>query len=79
MLEYVSLQVQSKPGRVLSLSYLNGPEENWVDERRHTHTDCPAEHAEPVALRTHLAGKDLCWQQESDSAPGGCIYQIEHE
>lgn len=65
--------------RVSILSYLDGPEENWIDERRHTHTDRPAGDTESVALCTHLTRKDLSWQQESDSAPGGRIYQIEHE
>jgi hypothetical protein len=76
---FVSVRAQGKPDRVSTLSYLNRPEKNWVDERRHTHTDRPAKDTKSISLRTHLAGKDLSWQQESDSAPGGCIYQIEHE
>lgn len=54
--------VRSKPDRLQNVSYLNGPEENWVDERRHTHTNRPAQHAKAVSLCTHLAGKDLRWQ-----------------
>jgi hypothetical protein len=75
-----SLVCEHKTKLIIStLSYLNRPEENWVDERRHAHTDRPAGDAEPIALCTHLAWKDLGWQQESDGAPGGRIDQIEHE
>lgn len=48
-----------------------------VDENSPADADCPASYAKTVALRAHIRGEDLCWDEECSCASGRGVNEVE--
>jgi len=60
-------------------AYLDVFEQDGIDKNSPTDTNGPAGDAKSVALSPHSAGEDFCGYKEGDSAPSGCIDEVEEE
>ena len=60
-------------------AYLDVFEQDGVDKNSPTDTNGPAGDTKSVALSSHSAWEDFCGNKEGDSAPGGCVDEVEEE